>query len=100
MCPGFSCLDLVRCEPRCTWCWFPVYAIKESLLREKKLHSNVGPKRELRNREKDKERNHDREINMEILWVVSEKKKKSICMALPKGGKSDHNSRSSLLTLS
>ena len=74
MCPGFSCLDLVRCEPRCTWCWFPVYTIKESLLREKRLHSNVGPKRELRNREKDKERNHDREINMEILWVVSEKK--------------------------
>ena len=32
MCPGFSCLDLVRCEPRCTWCWFPVYTIKESLL--------------------------------------------------------------------
>ena len=97
--PRFSCLDLVRCEPRCTWCWFTVYTIKESLLREKRLHSNVGPKTELRNREKDKERNHDREINMEILWVVSEKKK-SICMALPKGGKSDHNSRSSLLTLS
>ena len=33
----------------------------------------MGPKTELRNREKDKERNHDREINMEILWVVSEK---------------------------
>ena len=37
------------------------------------MHSNVGPKTELRNREKDKERNHDREIHMEILWVVSEK---------------------------
>ena len=34
--PRFSCLDLVRCEPRCTWCWFTVYTIKESLLREKK----------------------------------------------------------------
>ena len=58
-------------------------------------------RRRREDREKDKERNHARKMEMERSWEKKDREKeKFICMVLTKEGQADHNYRSSLLPLS